>query len=70
MYPWSGVRILGPAADAARLPPLERRQLRAGADVISEALPNPQSSFHNKKQVTLLSKIDVVHSVTKRGQHR
>ena len=41
-----------------------------GADVIFEAFPNPQGSFNDKKQVPLLSKINEVHTVTKKGQPR
>lgn len=52
------------------LSPAPEEKLHAGADVIFEAFPNPQNIFDNKKQVTLLSKINVVHSVTKRGQRR
>lgn len=52
------------------LPPVSTKKQHARADINSEAFPNPQSNFDNKKQVTLLSEIDVVHSVTKRGQPR
>lgn len=41
-----------------------------GADVIFEAFPNPQGSFNDKKQVPLLSKINEIHTVTKKGQPR
>lgn len=41
-----------------------------GADVIFEAFPSPQGSFDDKKQVPLLSKINEVHTVTKKGQPR
>lgn len=51
------------------LPPVSKEKQRARADINFEAFPNPQSGFDNKKQVTLLSEIDAVHSVTKRGQH-
>lgn len=62
--------FLAKQADAARSASILEEAAHAGADIISEAFPNPQSSFHNKKQVTLLSQRDVVHSITERGQHR
>lgn len=51
------------------LPLVLKEKQRARADINFEAFPNPQSGFDNKKQVTLHSEIDAVHSVTKRGQH-
>lgn len=44
------------------------KEAASRAHINFEAFPNPQSKFNNKKQVTLLSEIDVVHSVTKREQ--
>lgn len=41
-------------------------KVEKGADVIFAAFPKPWDSLDRKAEVTLLSKVDVIHSETKR----